>query len=142
MSIISDAIDDYYQARAHYDECRAMSNEADRARRKAEAKVVDAMLDESCEGMKRNDGTSIALRQQFSLSVTVDNQDMIRGWLVETEGDDAPFVEEKVNKEALIELVKARIHQSEVPEEDFPDFLNVSTRPGLSVRGWKTRTKQ
>lgn len=143
MSTSSERIDEYYEARANYDDLKQLSNTAERVMRNAEAKVVDALLDESSMGVKRNDGTFVSLRQHFSLSVNAENQESIREWLVSTEGDDSPFVEEKVNKVALTELIKSKMNDHSdlnTLEEDFPLFLNLSTRPGLSVRGWKTRT--
>ena len=138
MTSINDLIDDYYAARAAHDDAKARATELEKSRRAAEAKLIDFMLDEGTTGVKRDDGTSVGLRQSVSLSCTKDNTDPIREWLMDELGDDSDFVEEVVSKPALTELVKNRIAQG-CGEDDFPEFMRVNTRPIISVQGWKNR---
>ena len=138
MTTINELIDAYYEARALHDEAKAKATELEKARRAAENKLIDHMLDEGTTGVKRDDGTSVGLRKSLSLSCTKENHHLLRGWLMDELGDDSDFVEEVVSKTALTELVKGRVDEG-ADEDDFPEFMRVSTRPIISVQGWKNR---
>jgi len=136
---VNDLIDEYYDAREAYDNAKKLATELDRRRRAAENKLIDHMLDEGTTGVKRDDGTSVGLRQSVSLSCNKENYEDLREWLIEATGDDSDFVEEVVSRVALTELVKARIAEG-ADESDFPEAMRVSTRPIISVQGWKNRS--
>lgn len=139
---ILEKIDAFYVAREEYERLTKMVSDAYRAMKGAEHEAVDAMLNEGTKSIGRDDGTHVSLRQNFSCSVTIDNEDQIREWLVSTTGDDAQFIVEKVHKPALIEWLKERFKVARMDDSDVPDFLNLNTHPGLSVRGWKTRQQE
>jgi hypothetical protein len=126
----------YYEARRDYDQKKALSNEADKVRRQREADLVDYMIEHQIKGFDREDGTKPLLVSSVSISVTKDNYDAIRQWLMETEGDDSDFVETIVSKPAVLELVKKKLKAGD-DVTDFPDFLKPDTRPSLRVYGWK-----
>jgi hypothetical protein len=126
----------YYAARRDYDQKKALSNEADKLRRQREAELVDYMIEHQIKGFDREDGTKPLLVSSVSISVTKDNYDAIRQWLMETEGDDSDFVETIVSKPAVLELVKKKLKAGD-DVTDFPDFLKPDTRPSLRVYGWK-----
>lgn len=137
---LNDIIDDYYERRAAHERADHAAKQCYHEMKAAEAKLVDAMLEAGMPSVKRFDGTAISLRKNVSLSVTKDNSDQIRTWLIATVGDDKDFVEEVVAKSAITELVKQQLEEG-LADDDFPIFLKVSTRPGISVRGWNNISK-
>jgi len=128
-------IDAFYEAREAYEQAHKLSGEMFAAMKDAERAAVDKMLEEGLKSMGRDDGTHVSLRKQYTCSVTLDNEDQVRQWLVDTNGDDAQFVVEKVHKPALLEWMREKAMEV----GDVPDFLKLNTTPALSVRGWKTR---
>ena len=137
-------IENYFWARLAYEEAKTLSDIAYKKWRAMEYALVDAMLDEGTKSISREDGTNISLRESFSASVNQDNMDDIRTWLVERFGDDAPYVIEVVSKPALIEMLKTKIADGslDMGAGEVPEFLDVKTRPALSVRGWKQKKDQ
>lgn len=129
-------IDAYYAARRAYDEAKAVSNAADKERRDKERELVDYMIENQINSVDRTDGTKPLLANTVSISVTKDNFEAIRSWLMETEGDDSDFLETVVSKPAVLELVKKKLKEGDDPS-DMPDFLACDTRPTLRVNGWK-----
>lgn len=140
---VLEKLDDYFAARALYDDIHAESKVAFSAWRAAEYELIEAMLKEKrpvvSEGVFGGQHLLVSLRKQFGCSVTIENEDRIREWLTEVEGSDADFVVEKVNKPALLEHLKQRIDDALLDESEVPDFLKLSSRPGITVRGWKDR---
>ncbi len=137
---VQTALENYYACRAHYDQVHNLSSIAHKNMKDAERLAVDAMLDEGTKSIGLDDGTHVSLRKQFNISVTVNNEDQIREWLTEVEGDDSEFIHEKVNKAAVVEWMKIQILEvGDLDEGDVPDFMSFSQHPGLTVRGWKTR---
>src|SRR5690606_32705780 len=90
---LNDTIEKYFAAREAYDRAKAIATEAEKAMRRHEAKVIDAMLAEKQRSVRREDGTTVTLRKRVSFSSTADNRSAIRAWLIETEGSDHDFVE-------------------------------------------------
>jgi len=138
---VLEKIQTYLLARAGYDEAHATSQAAHKVMRDAEYELVDTMLGDGVpsvglDASAERTAANISLRKQYACSVTAANEAQIREWLVETKGDDSDFVHEKVNKPALIEWMK---EEGKEPD-DVPAFLKLNTRPGITVRGWKTRT--
>lgn len=137
-----DKIAAYYEARTDYDRLHEMSSAAYITMKNAERAAVDAMLDEGIKSMGRDDGTHVSLRKQFTCSITVDNEDAVRSWLSEVEGDDAQFVVEKVHKPAVLEWMKEKFDAETMDEGDVPDHMSFNQHPALTVRGWKTRMEE
>lgn len=133
---LRDLMNRYLDARLAWDEAHAISIDMHHKMRQAEAALVEAMLAQQLKTAKGDDGVAYNLKRSFNCSVTKDNTDAIRDWLVETEGDDEPFIEEKVSKPALTEYLKKKVEDG-VPEDSFPAWLKVSSRPTLSVPGYK-----
>jgi hypothetical protein len=129
-------IDAYYAARRDYDDKKAASNQADAERRRLERELVDYMMEHQIKSVDRMDGTKPLLASSVSASVTKENAEEIRAWLLETVGDDSDFMETIVSKPAVVELLKKRIKEGDDPS-DFPAFLKVDTRPTLRVNGWR-----
>lgn len=139
---VNDLIDEYYNMRSDHDQLKAETAAAYKGMQRAEAKLVDAMLDEGVNSVGRDsDGTHISLRKRFTISVTVENEQQIRDWLTEEVGDDTDFVVEKLNKTAVTDLVKQKVEVDLEPETEIPEFLKLNTSPTVSVRGWKERMK-
>ncbi len=131
---IKQQADAYYDARAAYKEAKANSDKLYWEMKGIENDLIDSLLDEDLQGFKRTDGVSVNLQSQVSISVTQENNSDIRHWLLATVGDDVGFVRETVHKGSLYEYVKTQIEEGKDASE-FPDFLKVSTRPTLYVRG-------
>ena len=135
---LNDTIEKYFAVREAYDRAKAIATEAEKAMRRHEAKVIDAMLAEKQRSVRREDGTTVTLRKRVSFSSTADNRSAIRAWLIETEGSDHDFVEEVVARDTLSEYLTKKLEEGYSPD-DFPEFLNVSDRPGITVKGWNSR---
>lgn len=140
MSTLTELLEDYYAARERYDELDSQRKRAYALMKQREDAVVERMLDDGITKLSRDDGTTPYLRNVFDCSVRQDNQDDIRAWLREVEGDDMPFVVERVDKPTLKEWLRARIEDGKLAQQDIPKWLNVKSRPELSVLGWKART--
>ena len=133
---INERLDTYVAARQDYDAKRRLASEAEEVRRRAESELVNAMLDAGTKSIGRDDGSLFSLRKNFSFSLTEANMQQAREWLLESEGDDSPFVKEVVSKPALTELLKKKMEDG-IDALELPAFLKVNTMPGISVRGWK-----
>lgn len=136
-------VEEYYRLRDMAETKKAELVTLNKAKQRAEAQLIDAMVDEKSSSMKRDDGTTISLRTAFTCSVTIANNEQIREWLTERLGDDKDFVETKCSKKLVESYCKGLIEDddSDIDIEDLPDFLNTSTRPTVSVLGWKNRVK-
>jgi hypothetical protein len=135
---IQERLEAYLEAREDYDVAHDLSSKAHARMKALETELVDEMVGTHTQSHGTKDGIHVSLRKQFNCSVTQANETQIRNWLNDTEGDDSQFVVEKVHKPALVEWLK----QKDYGPEDVPDFLKLSTRPGITVRGWNTREKE
>lgn len=138
---VLESIAEFYKAREDYDRAHEISVHAHALMKDAERVAVEKMLDAGTNSLGLDDGTHVSLRKRFSCSVTENNEDQIREWLTEVEGDDAQFIVEKVHKPALVEWMRKKFEET-MDEGDVPDFLNLNTSPALTVRGWKSRMKE
>ena len=136
---VLEKIDSYLAARTEYERIHEESQKAHAAMRATEYELVDGMLNDGVPSIGLDTGVHVSLRKQFQCSVTQANEDQVREWLTETCGDDSQFVIEKVNKPALLEWLKARFEKAEMDEDSVPSMLKLSTRPGITLRGWKNR---
>lgn len=144
MSVI-DKANTYLAARQAYDLIHKESQATHKAMKMAEYDLIDAMLNESAPSIGLDidgDGekdVTISLRKQVSCSVTKENEDEIRNWLVEMNGSDEDFIVEKVHKPALLEWLRERVGEDMTDESVLPASLKFSTRPGLQVRGLNSK---
>jgi len=125
----------YVAARINRDVAESTAKSAKAAFRNAEDELVDSMLDADLQNFTHESGLQCYLRQQFRVSVTQANSRNVRDWLLETTGDDQPFVEEKLDKKAVEEHCK-KVAETE-GKDRIPDFLSLYVRPGIGVRGWE-----
>jgi hypothetical protein len=130
-------IDEYIETRLAYDEVHALSSQADKEHKAVKARLVEAMVKEQQTGMKMDFGLGFNLRNQFSISCNVDNEEEVKTWLHDRYGDLEQFTTLKVAKKAVEEQLKADIEGEELDEFDVPEFLNLKTRPDVSCTGWK-----
>ncbi len=138
MSVLT-KIDEYLDAREAYELADQKQKLAGKKMRAAEWELVDNMLAEGVPSVGLDTGIHVGLRKYFGVEVTLQNQQQIREWLLETTGDDAPFVIEKVNRAAVIEWLKEKIESEVLDEGSVPPYFKLNTRPGITVRGWKDR---
>lgn len=134
---LNDLCDTYYLARRNWDKAKEETAYRYKLMEVAKARLIDEMLAQNMRAYPRTDGTLISLRRQFNVSVTKENTDQIREWLIETFGDDEPFVKEVVDKAALTAHLKEMSEHA--MQIKYPEFLHVSTRPDVSVRGWTNK---
>lgn len=139
---LSEIINRYVAARDEHDARKEETTKAYKAWKAAENELIDAMLDQGMPQVKTDEGLTVSLRKNLNFSCTKDNFTAIREWLKESVGDDLSYVEETVSKSALTTLIKSMIEDDGAHESEFPEFLNVSTRPGLSVRGLSARGEE
>ncbi len=130
----------YLRSRVEYETAKKETARLEKEWRQTEKDMIDAMLDKK-ESFFRIHGTelSFGLSEHFGISVTQDNSDSVRAWLVETEGDDGPFLVEIPSKPAIAEHVKKLVATNRLrgneDSEGIPEFLKLKTRPTLSCRG-------
>lgn len=137
--LLNAKIEAYYAARSSHDFAHAESAKAYDVMRAREAELVEFMLEHQLKSVSRDDGTKPTLCKSTSISVTKENEEQIKEWLRNTEGDDAPFLVTVPHKPAILELIKKKIETEKLDDSDFPPFLQCSTRPTLRVTGWKGR---
>jgi hypothetical protein len=130
---VSKACDEYFAARHAYDEAKKIVAARAHTMNVKMNALIDAMNNEKMKAYPRTDGRLVSLKKSFKFSCTKDNLDETREWLVEAIGDDSDYVKEVVNKKALKELLTNLDKEG----QHIPEFLHVSTRPSVSVRGWK-----
>lgn len=130
-------IDEYIETRLLYDEAHALSSAADKDHKVVKAKLVEAMVSEQQTGMKMDFGLGFNLRNQFSISCNVDNEEDVKSWLHDRYGDIEQFTTLKVAKKTVEERLKADIEGEELDQFEVPDFMNLKTRPDVSCTGWK-----
>lgn len=130
---------EYLKARARADCAKQIAKEDEKAWRQVEADMIAAMLAKKEQFFKMPNGLSFGLSERFSISVTQENEAQVRAWLIETTGDDGPFLQEVPNKPAVQEHVKKLVEVNrkagDTDSEGLPEFLNVKTSPKLSCRG-------
>ena len=129
----------FLTTKRRYDEAHQKSQEAHRKWRQAETDFIDALLNEKVKTFKHLEtGEVFGLSEHFGVSVTQNNTDLIREWLVESEGDDAPYLTEVCDKKAVTEHVKTLVEKNRqdgcADEDGVPQFLKLKTRPVLSHR--------
>lgn len=128
---------DYIAARLITDVYKAELRDAKRVLEAAETDLVDALLEEEMTQIKMESGLTLFLRKQFKITVTQKNKASVREWLLESTGDDQPFVTEEIDKDAVEE------HCKTLDKDEIPDFLNLWTKPAIGVRGWnKVKTTE
>lgn len=134
---VSTAKNRYFAARRCYEDAKALANGFAADMQRAKAQLIDEMVNEGTRTIGGEDGTTVSLRRSFTCSVTKDNYDAIREWLMDALGDDSPFVKEVVDKPSLQEKLREMVDDDGVDITTLPQFLRVSARPDVSVRGWK-----
>lgn len=130
MATVEDARKLYVAARLHSDVC---ANAAKRARaqlRQVEDELVEALLDSEMTQIKMESGLTLFLRKQFKISLTEETKPKVRQWLLDTTGDDMPFVKEEVDKQAVEDHCKG------LDKDEIPPYLNLHTKPAIGVRNW------
>jgi hypothetical protein len=137
---LAEHADLYLAKRKAYDEAKKRADDLEKAWRQVEADMINAMLAKKEKFFKLvGTGMSFGLAERFSISVTEKNKDQVRAWLVETTGDDAPFLVEVPDKPSVQahvkKLVEANRQAGDRDSEGLPEFLNIKTSPKLSCRG-------
>jgi len=130
----------YLDMRKAYEKCKDAANLAEKTWRQTEKDMIDAMLDKKEKSFKiLGTELSFGLSEHFDISVTEKNGDQVRTWLVETEGDDGPFLVEIPSKPAIMDHVKACVlvnrENGDEDSKGIPEFLKLKTRPILNCRG-------
>lgn len=134
MSLIEKR-DAFIAAKIALDEAEGARKEAKALFTKAELALKKAMRDNKTPRLPYGDDILIYTSDRFSCSVTQENDGKIRDWLLDTVGDDMPYVEEKVAKGPLTEFLKT------LKPHEIPDFLNAGEWTAVNVLGWRKSKK-
>lgn len=127
----------YAEARREYDRLNKLSSEADAARKKLEQELVDIMIEEGVKSFKITGGMTISLRKRFDCSVNKDNEEQVADWLQNTYGDVRQFQKLVLYKPAVVARLKEQDEDGKLDPTMVPEFLNLKTTPGVTVRGWQ-----
>jgi hypothetical protein len=130
MVTVQEARIAYVAARLQSDVAASAAKSARGIQLQAEDALVEALLDSEMTQIKMESGLTLFLRKQFRISVSQENQGVTRAWLLETTGDDQPFVTEQVDKKAVEE------HCKTLDKDQVPAWLHLHTRPAIGVRNW------
>lgn len=128
---------EYANARRAYDAAKAEATRLEGVKQTLEKELVDAMLDAKVRSFTIDGGFTIGLRKRFDVAVNKDNNDQVEQWLMETTGDVAPFQKLVLYKPAVVRWLKDQAEAETLDESKVPQFLNLRTTPGVTVRGWQ-----
>ena len=137
MSLHLNKFVQYAAARRAHDAAKAESARLAGEQQKLEKELVDAMLDAKVKSFQIEGGLTISLRKRFDISCNKDNNDQVERWLTETYGDVTPFQKLVLYKPAVVKHLKDLAEDDKLDESAVPDFLNLKTTPGVTVRGWQ-----
>jgi hypothetical protein len=130
MATVEEARKRYVAARLNCDVCASAAKKARKQMQSCEEELVEALLDAEMTQIKMESGLTLFLRKQFHISLTQENKPMVRQWLLNTTGDDMPFVYEELDKKAVEE------HCKNLDKDEIPEMLKLHTRPAIGVRNW------
>jgi hypothetical protein len=130
MATLEEARKLYIAARLHHDVCASAAKRARKQLKECEEALVETLLDGEMTQVKMESGLTLFLRKQFKISLSEETKPKVREWLLETTGDDKPFVFEDVDKKAVEE------HCKTLDKDEIPEMLNLYTRPVIGVRNW------
>lgn len=133
---------EYAAARREHDRLHALSAEAEKKRRALEQELVDAMIEARVKSFKLDGGLTISLRRRFDVSVNKDNEEQVAQWLTDTYGDVRPFQRLVLYKPAVVQHLKDLAEKEQLDETAVPEFLNLKTTPGVTVRGWQGQSDE
>ena len=132
----------YKQQRMIAETAEAESKKQNKILSAIKHKLIDLMGDAGVRKVGTDDDVTLYLKRNIGFSLTEDNMERVREWLIEDQGDDVPFVHEVVSRKTLGELLKHKVEVEEATERDFPDFLKLSLHPNMGVLGWKQAKQQ
>jgi hypothetical protein len=124
----------YRHARARHEELKRQCDDAWILRSQLERSLVDVMVDGNHRSFEQ-DGMVAYLTTRQDCSVTQENEAQVMAWLNGRFGSYEDFMVLKLDAAAVKRLVKAELKDGASPY-DYPEFLKVTTRPRLNVRGW------
>ncbi len=125
----------YISARINKEMAADAVKRAKRAMTDAEEALVEVMQDDDIQNFTMDTGLQCYIHQNFRISVTEKNHHEVRDWLLETTGDDQPFMEEKLDRKAVEDHCR-ELAKTE-GKDRIPQCLSLYTNPGIGVRGWK-----
>lgn len=141
MTQLKTLIEEFLETRMAYDEAKAIATARNHEHQAVKKKLVDEMLEQEQQSVKFGDGElkdmTFYLRSQFNIRCNQGNEDDVKNWLHERYGDVHEFTVEKVNKKAVEERLKSDIEGEQLDEFEVPDFMSLTTRPEVSVTGYK-----
>lgn len=132
---------EYCRARINHEAAREAASQAYTSFKKAEHELVDALLEAELTGIPDACGATASLRQAFNIRCNQENTDLIEEWLLNTVGDAEPFKKTAIDKSAVTNHVKI-LCESGTPIDELPAFLEASSRPTITVRGWERKKSE
>lgn len=127
----------YSEARRQHDQVEQQKKNAWAALKAAERELVDAMVEGEVTSWRHANGQQVLTTRRFSIACNAENSDLVERWLVEELGDAEPFKVTKLDKSAVQSHIKRMCEDEGVDLETLPSFLQVSTSPTITVRGWR-----
>ena len=124
----------YRLARKAHEDALEHTEKLYKDRAQLERQVVEAML----EGNHRrldHDGALIYLSDHVGVAVNQQNQADVVQWLNTRRGGVDDFMVLQLDGARVKRMVRKELEDGALPSE-YPDFMKVSTRPRLNVRGW------
>lgn len=125
---------DYSERRYSHEEMKRMTSEAWKKFQAAEAKLAEFLLENGNPPIEIG-GMKPYLSEEIAASVTQENEEEVRFWLQRSELNVADFEVLKLDGSAVKRYIRNRIRDG-VDPTSFPEFMKVSVRPRLNVRGW------
>lgn len=127
-------IEELLQARVVHKELKEACAEQGKKVAQIERRLVDSMMAAGDQTVKKANGLTVYIRRNKSFRCSEANYEALKAWLQEETGDAADFVMEAVSRSALSSFVDSRLEEG-YGDDDFPDFLGLSTYPGIGIRG-------
>lgn len=136
MDRLHELSESYLEKRDAYDQAYKESSLAEKEWRGAEREMIEYMTEHQVGAWKDHETKiKFELASRTSISITINNRQQVRDWLLMRTGDDEPYVIEVPEKDAVTkyvkELVASNRHQGDPDDKDIPSFLNLNTRPIL-----------
>lgn len=128
----------YYEMRRRHVLAQRKATEAYRAMKEAEHALVEIMMDMGLSKLDyMEDGSKITFRGGLSVSVTQENEEVVRSWLRREYGDDLPFETVRLDKSEITNRIKQDIEAGELSETEVPAEMKLKQFPSLVVNGWQ-----
>lgn len=134
-SALREDVDSYLLIQADIARMEGELDELKKERDLREAAITERMDMLEAKNHTFQDGVTVYKARQVLGNITEKNSSVVRHWLNEMTGDDHPYVEEKLCKEAVMTYVRELLEADR--GDEIPEELNVRVRYRARIRGLK-----